>query len=189
MPAPAPLRDNGAICCQPMRHLLAAAAAAAVLMPVFHADAAPQSSPPSSQSLNANSLKLTPIEAFINKTVVIKQRLSGQTPFGRALSQHPSWGTFEIKDGRIVNIKQSTLVMDGLFGTSKWWDHPVTASRACKKTSGGWDNQSMCTEGVGSLITLPEGSDFREYIYEFKWVENGTTIFWKTEITGVNNVK
>ena len=38
MPAPAPLRDNGAICCQPMRHLLAAAAVVLMAGPAMAVD-------------------------------------------------------------------------------------------------------------------------------------------------------
>ena len=143
-------------------------------------------SPIQGKELNIN-ITSQPISEFRSKTVVVKQRLSGQTPFGRAASQHPSWGIFEVTDGRIIKIKQSTLTLNQLLGYAKWWDHEVTASRACKKTQGGWDDQSKCTEGNGDTITLPIGADFRDYIYELKWNENNTVNFWKTEITGGNN--
>lgn len=133
------------------------------------------------------SLSSTPISDFRGKTTIIKQRLSGLSPFGRAASQHPSWGIFEITDGRIIKIKQSTLTLNQLFGNAKWWDHAIIASRACAKTEEGWDNPSECIEGRKDTVTLPDSADFRNYIYEFKWEENGNIIFWKTEITGQNN--
>jgi len=130
-----------------------------------------------------------PIDSFRGKTVVIKQRLSGSAPFGSALSNQPSWGIFEIANGSTIKITQSTLVLNALFGNAKWWDHTVTASRACKMTSGGWDNPLDCIEGAGNTIILSPSADFRDYIFEFKWEESGTIKFWKTEITGLNNEK
>lgn len=137
----------------------------------------------------SSSLEMQAIESYRGKVVTIRQRLSGTGPFGSALHNHPSWGIFTIKNGDTVKILQSTLVLNALFGNAKWWDHPVTASRACKKTQGGWEDSSECVVGDGDTISLPAGSDFRDYVYEFKWQEGGSVKFWKTEITGRNNLK
>jgi hypothetical protein len=135
------------------------------------------------------SITPSPITDFRGKVVVIKQRLSGSGPFGSALHNHPSWGIFKITDGNTVAITQSTLVLNALFGNAKWWDHAVTASRACEKTGNGWDNPSKCVEGTGGVIRLPDNADFRNYIYEFKWEENGSVKFWKAEIMDANSAQ
>jgi hypothetical protein len=137
----------------------------------------------------SSPLETESIEVYRGKVVTIKQRLSGTGPFGSALHNHPSWGIFTITNGDKVKIVQSTLVLNALFGNAKWWDHPVTASRACKKTQDGWENSAECVVGDGDTVSLPASSDFRDYVYEFKWQEGGSVKFWKTEITGRNNLK
>jgi hypothetical protein len=146
---------------------------------------------PSHRALAAqpNQTEAQQIDEFRGKTVTIRQRLSGTGPFGSALHNHPSWGIFTITNGIVVEIKQSTLVLNALFGNAKWWDHEVIASRTCKKTDSSWESKRECVEGKGDTINLPDNSDFREYVYEFKWLESGSTKFWKTEITGKNNEK
>ena len=74
-----------------------------------------------------------------------------------------------------VTIKQSTLVSNMITGLGKWWDHTVTASRACPLKSDGWDNSQDCIQGQGIEIQIPIGKSIKEYSYQFKWSENGGT--------------
>ena len=72
-----------------------------------------------------------------------------------------------------VFIRHTTNTVDQFFGTGKWWDHKVTASRACPVTDDGWDDTSQCIIGKQGLIQLPEGSDEKQFVYEIKWHEGG----------------
>lgn len=104
--------------------------------------------------------------------VVYKIKLPGPSAWASP-SQPSKWVVVDLVDGRSVVLRQSTLVVDGFTGFSKWWDHPVTASRACKRDSQGWSDPVDCVTGSGNLIRLPEGASPFSYIYELKWEESG----------------
>lgn len=106
--------------------------------------------------------------------VVYKIKLPGPSAWA-APSQPSKWVVLDVVDGRNVVLRQSTLVVDGFTGFSKWWDHPVTASRACKRDTQGWSDPVDCVTGNGNLIQLPEGASPFTYIYELKWEEAGQT--------------
>jgi hypothetical protein len=86
-----------------------------------------------------------------------------------------SYAVISIFDGPIVTIKQTTLVSNMITGLGKWWDHPVTASRACPFENGEWESTENCIIGVGGRIQLPADSLPTSYSYEFRWNENGST--------------
>jgi hypothetical protein len=106
--------------------------------------------------------------------VVYKIKLPGPSAWA-APSQPSRWVVLDVVDGRSVVLRQSTLVVDGFTGFSKWWDHPVTASRACKRDTEGWSDPVGCVTGNGNLIQLPEGASPFTYIFEIKWDEAGQT--------------
>ena len=114
------------------------------------------------------------------KIVVYKIKLSGGNAWVTGAPN--SWAIFDVVDGRSVVIKQSTLIVNGWTGYSKWWDHQVIASRACRQTQGGWDDPSSCVIGNGNVIRLPEGESVFDYFFEFKWEENGGVQIGKTAI-------
>lgn len=136
---------------------------------------APQSSPTSIE------LKGAGYSADLKgKIAVYKVKLSGGNAWVTGAPN--SWAIFDVVDGRSVIIKQSTLVVNGWTGYSKWWDHNVIATRACKQTQSGWDDPSSCIIGNGNVIKLPEGESIFDYFFEFKWEENGGVQVGKTAI-------
>ena len=83
-------------------------------------------------------------------------------------------------------VKQTTLVSNMITGFGKWWDHDVTASRACLLEKDGWENSSSCIKGDGGLLVLPKNSDIKNYSIEIKWNENGAEQYVKFQITDEN---
>lgn len=114
------------------------------------------------------------------KIAVYKVKLSGGNAWVTGAPN--SWAIFDVVDGRSVIVKQSTLVVNGWTGYSKWWDHNVIATRACKQTQSGWDDPASCVIGNGNIIKLPEGASIFDYFFEFKWEENGGIQVGKTAI-------
>ena len=51
-------------------------------------------------------------------------------------------------------IKQTTLVSNMITGFGKWWDHDVTASRACLLEKDGWEDSKSCIKGKGGLLRM-----------------------------------
>ena len=86
---------------------------------------------------------------------------------------HPSFAVVKTSSSNLVTIYQTTNTVDQLLGTGKWWDHKVTASRACIVEDTGWDNPDQCIIGEGGLIQIPVGNDPEDYTYEIKWKERG----------------
>ena len=80
-------------------------------------------------------------------------------------------------------VRQTTLVSNKLTGLGKWWDHDVTASRACLSSEDGWGSASDCVVGAKGLLDLPEGADIRDYEIEIKWQENGGEQYTKFRVT------
>ena len=85
---------------------------------------------------------------------------------------HPSFAVVKTNMSQ-VSIYHTTNTVDQLLGTGKWWDHKVTASRACLVDETGWDKTDQCVIGEKGLIQLPEGADPKEYTFEIKWNESG----------------
>ena len=86
-----------------------------------------------------------------------------------------SYVRIETRQGNIVQLFQSTLVSNMLTGFGKWWDHPVTASRACPLTNDEWSEATNCITGTLNTIKLPEDTNPKDFVYEFKWQENGSS--------------
>jgi len=114
------------------------------------------------------------------KIVVYKVKLAGGNAWVTGAPN--SWAIFDVVDGRSVIVKQSTLIVNGWTGYSKWWDHNVIATRACKQSQTGWDDPSSCVVGNGNVVKLPEGESIFDYFFEFKWEENGGVQVGKTAI-------
>lgn len=114
------------------------------------------------------------------KIVVYKVKLSGGNAWVTGAPN--AWAIFDVVDGRSVIVKQSTLIVNGWTGYSKWWDHTVIAARACKQNQTGWDDPSTCVNGNGNVVKLPEGESIFDYFFEFKWEENGGVQVGKTAI-------
>jgi hypothetical protein len=114
------------------------------------------------------------------KIVVYKVKLAGGNAWMTGAPN--TWAIFDVVDGKSVIIKQSTLIVNGWTGYSKWWDHTVIASRACKQSVSGWDDPSSCVIGNGNVVRLPDGESVFDYFFEFKWEENGGVQVGKTAI-------
>jgi hypothetical protein len=85
------------------------------------------------------------------------------------------YAIINVNENNKVIIKQTTLVSNMITGFGKWWEHPVTASRACPLNSDGWDTPQNCILGLGNEIQIPLGKSIKEYSYQFKWEEDGAT--------------
>lgn len=85
------------------------------------------------------------------------------------------YAIINIDSNNKVTIKQTTLVSNMITGFGKWWDHAVTASRACPLQANEWESTENCIVGDQDQIQIPQGSSPRNYSYEFKWSENGAT--------------
>ena len=114
------------------------------------------------------------------KIVVYKVKLAGGNAWVTGAPN--SWAIFDVVDGRSVIVKQSTLIVNGWTGYSKWWDQTVIAARACKQNQTGWDDPSSCVIGNSNVVKLPEGESIFDYFFEFKWEENGGVQVGKTAI-------
>lgn len=117
-----------------------------------------------------------PVPAAEMKGNILVYKIKLPGPSGWAAPSQPSkFVVVDLVDGRSLVLRQSTLVVDGFTGFSKWWDHPVTESRACKRDTAGWSDPVNCVQGNGNLIVLPEGASAFGYIIELKWQEAGQT--------------
>lgn len=139
-----------------------------------------QVSPPRSTSANSDLNGVGYSADLKGKIVVYKVKLAGGNAWVTGAPN--SWAIFDVVDGRSVIIKQSTLIVSVWTGYSKWWDHNVIASRACKQSKTGWDDTSSCVIGNGNVVKLPEGNSIFDYFFEFKWEENGGIQVGKTAI-------
>jgi hypothetical protein len=93
-----------------------------------------------------------------------------------------SWVVFEVTNGNMIEIRHSTNVVNMITGISRWWDHPITESRACRVTMGETGKRltgclSGTTSGTGKalrhLLVLPVGDTIYDYMFEIKWQEKG----------------
>jgi hypothetical protein len=137
-------------------------------------------STPSSTPANADLKGVGYSADLKGKIVVYKVKLAGGNAWVTGAPN--SWAIFDVVDGRSVIVKQSTLIVNGWTGYSKWWDHNVIATRACKQSQTGWDDPSSCVVGNGNVVKLPEGESIFDYFFEFKWEENGGVQVGKTAI-------
>lgn len=136
--------------------------------------------PPSKAPANVDLTGVGYSADLKGKIVVYKVKLAGGNDWVTGAPN--SWAIFDVVDGHSVIIKQSTLIVNGWTGYSKWWDHNVIAARACKQTQTGWDDPSTCVIGNGNVVMLPEGESIFDYFFEFKWEENGGVQVGKTAI-------
>ena len=100
-----------------------------------------------------------------------KVRLSGGSAYWGG---QPSFAVVKTNDTNKVTIYQTTNTVDQFFGTGKWWDHKVTASRACIVDESGWSNKEDCVIGEGGVIQLADDANVKDYSYQIKWKEGGT---------------
>ena len=83
-------------------------------------------------------------------------------------------------------VRQTTLVSNMITGFGKWWDHDVTASRACLLEKDGWEDSKSCIKGDGGLLKLPKNSNIQDYSIEIKWNENDAEQYVKFKLTDKN---
>lgn len=115
-----------------------------------------------------------------NKTYTYKIKLSEGTAWTNLNPE--SWVVFDVINGNTIAIRHSTNVVNMITGISRWWDHPITESRACRVTIGETGKRltgclSGTTSGEGKalrhLLVLPVGDTIYDYMFEIKWQENG----------------
>lgn len=105
------------------------------------------------------------------KIVVYKFKITEGTAWQNGI--RGSWVVFDVVNGQNVVIKQTTLHVNQWTGYSKWWDHDVIASRACKQNKDGGEDLSSCIAGNGTIVKIPDGESVYSYMFEFSWNENG----------------
>lgn len=105
------------------------------------------------------------------KIVVYKFKITDGTKWLNGI--RGSWVIYDVVNGQNVVIKHTKLHVNQWTGYSKWWDHDVIASRACKQNKQGGEDLSSCIVGNGNLIKIPDGESVYSYVFEFSWNENG----------------
>jgi len=126
---------------------------------------------------------------FRGKIYTYKIKLSEGTAWTNLNPE--SWVVFDVIDGTTVAIRHSTNAMNIITGFSRWWDHPITESKACKVSLGDTgkrltDCLSGTTSGTGKaqrhLLVLPPGDTIHDYLFEIQWQEKGVR---HTALSGV----
>lgn len=93
-----------------------------------------------------------------------------------------SWMVFVVSDGNWVSIHHSTNVVNMITGISRWWDHPIVASKACRISIGESGKRlTGCLSGNSSgtgkalrhQLRLPADASIHDYIFELQWQEKG----------------
>lgn len=84
--------------------------------------------------------------------------------------------------GTSVSLRHSTNAMNLITGFSRWWDHPILASRACplfptpgqegSQGNGGCRSGTNPAPGEPLRIQLPAGTSIHDYRFAFSWREN-----------------
>lgn len=82
--------------------------------------------------------------------------------------------TFLVVDVEGQTVKPRFVDHNNAFGTfkpasSKWFDYPATAVRACPLGSGSWGGSDGCLVSEGTSITLPKDVDLEDYRFDFKY--------------------
>ena len=77
-------------------------------------------------------------------------------------------------------VKPRFVDHNNAFGTfkpasSKWFDYPATAVRACPMGLGSWADSQDCLVSEGDSITLPEEADLDDFQFDFKYKKGGAT--------------
>lgn len=95
-----------------------------------------------------------------------------------------SWMVFDVSDGTRVAVRHSTNALNMITSISRWWDHPVTASKACRISVGETGKRlTGCLSGsdVGTgknqrhVLLLAAGTTIHDYMFEIQWQEKGVT--------------
>lgn len=119
---------------------------------------------------------------FSNTIYTYKIKLSEGTAWTNL--QPESWLVFDVSNGNTIVIRHSTNVLNMITSISRWWDHPIIESRACRVTIGETGKRltgclSGITSGTGKaqrhVLILPVGDTIHDYMFEVKWQENGLT--------------
>jgi hypothetical protein len=123
-----------------------------------------------------------PATPFRGKLVTYKFKLSEGSAWTNTKPE--SWLTFEVSDGTTVTVHHSTMVLNMITSMSRWWEHPILASRACQigVGEGGKRLQGCLTgsnTGTGQAtrhqLQLPEDTSIHDYMFEIQWLENSVT--------------
>lgn len=95
-----------------------------------------------------------------------------------------SWVIFDVINGHTVTVRHSTNVVNLITGFSRWWDHPIIESRACRiRIEEAGKRLSDCINGITSgagdrqhhQLILPPDSTIHDFMFELKWQEQGKT--------------
>lgn len=121
-------------------------------------------------------------QPFRGKILTYKVKLSEGSAWTNLRPE--SWLVIDVIDGSTVAIRHSTNVLNALTSFSKWWDHPVTRSKACKVSLGETGKRlTGCLQGTTTgtgkaqrhLLVLPPGDTIHDYMFEIEWEENGVS--------------
>lgn len=102
-----------------------------------------------------------------------------------------SWVVFEVSNGQQVSLRHTTNTVNMITGLSRWWDHPILESRACRsvpavigrKVGACLTGKPSATPGSGShVFTLPAGDSIHDYLFELKWKERGAIQEARTQV-------
>ena len=105
-----------------------------------------------------------------------KVRLGGGSAYWGGQAE---FAVINVSEENAVSIYHTTNTVDQFWGTGKWWDHEVTASRACLVSETEWSDGDNCINGTKGLIQLPPDANPLDYTYEIKWVEGGAKRYTK----------
>ena len=137
----------------------------------------------SSETVMPGPLPQNPVheagDRFRGKIVTYKLKLSEGS--GWTNLKPESWLLITVSDGKDVTLKHSTNSVNKITGFSRWWDHPITESRACRIEATAQDQRpKACLRGSSQKsgrnlshgFSLPPGDTIHDYLLEVKWLEN-----------------
>jgi hypothetical protein len=80
------------------------------------------------------------------------------------------WAVIKVKNNKEFKIYHATLLVNKLWGTRQWFDHPVTAMRIC--LTDGFEKKN-CQVVDSDTATIPQGMTINNLSIDFKYSESG----------------
>jgi hypothetical protein len=80
------------------------------------------------------------------------------------------WVVMKVKDNRSFKMYHTSLVMNKMWGTRQWFDHPVTSMRIC--LTDGFEKKD-CQVIESDTATIPAGKKLHDLSIDFKYSESG----------------
>jgi hypothetical protein len=80
------------------------------------------------------------------------------------------WVVLKVKENKSFQMYHTSLVMNKMWGTRQWFDHPVTSMRIC--LTDGFEKKD-CQVVESDTSTIPRGKKLHDLSIDFKYSESG----------------